>query len=308
MAQQFCIAALAILASVCLVPDALAQAVVEKDVRPVEGEFTLSANYHQAGWGNYALLGVTGGVALAGLFVSPDRNDPWQTTLGIDESARHAVRLGESTDRRTARTTSDVLAGAIVSLPTLGDAVLNVGLLRRSPKVAWEMSVINLEVLGITAALVGTAKWAFSRERPFGRLCGTELSANSTGCTEDDRYVSYFSGHAAFTFAASSAYVCSSSTLRFVGLRVAVGSVRNRVCVGCDYGRFAHGRRPTLRERCVDGCGGWYGGRLGGPLVALFVWHLRVATTVSVSGNASGPQRLEWCTEFARDGRFGHVG
>lgn len=182
-----------------------------RETRPVPApianppaEFEWDESYHRAGWGNYVLVGVTGGIALAGLLIPPDRDDPWRATLGVDESARRAVRLTDSDNRRAARATSDVLAGFAVALPTLGDALLNVGVARDSPFVAWQLAVINAEVLGVTAALVGTAKWALSRERPFGRLCGTELDAASTGCTEDDRYVSFFSGHASFTFAAAS--------------------------------------------------------------------------------------------------------
>lgn len=167
--------------------------------------FTWRAEYRESSWVDYAAIGVTGGIALAGLLLPPDRNDPWRSTLGVDESVRDAVRLEAAGQRRIARSTSDVLAGLSVTLPTLGDAAFNAGWMRHNPKLAWEMSVINLEVLGITAALVGTAKLAFSRERPFGRLCGSELDANSPGCTEHDRYVSYFSGHASFTFASASA-------------------------------------------------------------------------------------------------------
>lgn len=186
-------------------PNALAQPTKSGNEPRPTTTLTWSPQYHQSSWVDYALLGVTGGIALAGLFIPPDRSDPWQSTLGMDESVRNTLRLHDSSDRRYARTTSDVLAAVVIGLPTAGDALLNAGLLKTSPKVAWEMSVINLEVLGITAAMVGTAKWAFSRERPFGRLCGTELNADSTGCTEDDRYVSYFSGHTAFTFGASTA-------------------------------------------------------------------------------------------------------
>jgi membrane-associated phospholipid phosphatase len=168
-------------------------------------ELHWASGYQQARVGNYALIGVTGGVALAGLLITPDRHDPWRATLGVDETVRDVIRLSDAEGRQVARTTSDILAGLSVTLPTLGDAWLNAAWQRKSPAVAWEMTIINLEVLGLTAAVVGTAKWAFSRERPFGRLCGTEFDAGSKQCTDNDRYVSYFSGHAAFTFAASSA-------------------------------------------------------------------------------------------------------
>jgi hypothetical protein len=157
-----------------------------------------------AGWANVVLLGVTGSVALAAQIVEPTRGDPWQHTWGVDEQTRSALRLSDPSARRAARTTSDMLAAALVSYPIVVEAGLNVAWAKSSSRVGFEMGLMQLEVLGVTAALVGVSKVAFSRERPYGRLCGSELSATSEDCVVGDRYLSYFSGHAAFTFASAS--------------------------------------------------------------------------------------------------------
>jgi hypothetical protein len=159
-------------------------------------------------WRDVALLGVTGGVALTMLFVSPDREDPWRKTWGIDEDVRGVMRLTDAGDRRIARTTSDLLAGLLVTYPAVVEAGLNAAWSKSSPRVGAEMAMMHLQTLGLTAALVGVSKVAFSRERPYGRLCGSELSADSTDCIDDDRYMSFFSGHASFTFASAST-ICS---------------------------------------------------------------------------------------------------
>jgi membrane-associated phospholipid phosphatase len=158
----------------------------------------------RAGWGDVALLGATGSVALAGLWFQPDRDDPWRARWGIDEGARNTLRLGDPHDRRVARTASDVLAAVLVTYPAVVEAGVNVAWGKASPDVALQMTVMQLEVLGLTAAVAGMSKLAFSRERPYGRLCGTELAPSSDDCAGRDRYVSFFSAHAAFTFASAS--------------------------------------------------------------------------------------------------------
>lgn len=159
-------------------------------------------------WRDVAFLGVTGGVALAMQFVSPDRDDPWRKTWGIDEDVRKTMRLTDAGDRRVARTTSDLLAGLLVTYPIVVEAGVNAAWAKSSPRVGAEMAMMHLQTLGLTAALVGASKVASSRERPYGRLCGSELSAESTDCAGDDRYLSFFSGHAAFAFASAST-ICS---------------------------------------------------------------------------------------------------
>lgn len=159
----------------------------------------------RVGWSNVGFVGVTGAVALVGLLIAPDASDPWRATLGVDEDVRGALRLTDAGARRSARSTSDVLAGVLVTYPVLFEAGVNAAWAKSSADVGLEMGVMHLEALAVTAALVNTSKWVFARERPYGRLCGTELSATSTDCTSRDRYASYFSGHAAFTFASASA-------------------------------------------------------------------------------------------------------
>ena len=158
----------------------------------------------RAGWGDVAFLGVTGSVALAGLLFQPDRDEPWRARWGIDEGVRDTLRLSDSHDRRVARTASDVLAAVLVTYPAVVEAGVNTAWAKSSPDVALQMTLMQLEVLGLTAAVAGMSKLAFSRERPYGRLCGTELALNSEDCAGRDRYVSFFSAHAAFTFASAS--------------------------------------------------------------------------------------------------------
>lgn len=173
--------------------------------RPAPPELVWNEGDAGFGWANLALLGVTGGVALVGQFVEPDRDDPWRETLGVDEEVRSGLRLSDASQRRAARTTSDVLAGVVVAYPIVLEAGVNAWWAKSSRRVGLELAGMQLEVLGLNAALVNTSKWLFSRERPYGRLCGSELASGSKDCRDDDRYLSYFSGHASFTFASVTA-------------------------------------------------------------------------------------------------------
>lgn len=189
----------------CLTAPAVAEAQLAASEVTPPPQLHWNQRDRTSGWGDIAFLGGTGAVALAGLIIEPDRDDPWQATLGVDEGVRDGLRLTDSGARRTARTTSDVLAAVVVTYPMLVEAGFNVAWAKASPRVGFELGVMQLEVLGLTAALVNTSKWVSGRERPYGRLCGKGLSATSTDCENSDRYASYFSGHAAFTFASATA-------------------------------------------------------------------------------------------------------
>lgn len=168
------------------------------------GEVRWDPEWTQAGAGHVAVVAAAGAVALAGQFIAPDRTKVWSQRYDVDEDVRQGLRLPTSAGRATAKTASDFLAALVVVQPSVGDAWLNAWWGRGNRKVAWELTVINAEVLAVTAALVGTSKWYFSRERPFGQGCGVELDADSGECLSRDRYLSFFSGHAQFTFASAS--------------------------------------------------------------------------------------------------------
>ena len=66
------------------------------------------------------------------------------------------------------------------------------------------MNFANLK----SKSTVKIVKTTFKRERPYVRTCGTELPANIVDCDSNDRLRSFFSGHAAATFALA-AVTCS---------------------------------------------------------------------------------------------------
>lgn len=151
---------------------------------------------------------VTGSAALAAVVaavVGPRTDNPWRPVVSIDEDVRDALRAPTYDQQRFWRDTSDVLLTLSTSYTVIGDAAVNAGWYRASPDVAWQMVWIDAEAISLTLAYQQVFASAVSRERPYGRVCGTdELPSTTNACLQNDRYRSFFSGHTATTFAAAS--------------------------------------------------------------------------------------------------------
>ncbi len=130
----------------------------------------------------------------------PQRSVDWQGGIGFDEGARRTLRLDGESGRQWARDGSDI--GIIIneSWPFI-DSLVVAGWYRRSPTVAWQQALITAEVLAVTTGLQGVVSSLTSRERPYVRDCGGELSADSRDCTVLDRNWSFYSGHTSQSFA-----------------------------------------------------------------------------------------------------------
>ena len=81
---------------------------------------------------------------------------------------------------------------------------LRLGGIAAAPKSAKQMVYVDLEALAVSGALQGVTNVLVSRERPYGRTCGGELSASDSDCASSGRYRSFFSGHTTYAFTAAS--------------------------------------------------------------------------------------------------------
>ncbi len=154
--------------------------------------------------------GVITGASLgfAGLFAAmgPDVDDPNRNRLAFDEDVRDAVRSDDYTVRRTWRDVSDTIVAINIAYPFAVDALVNAAWYRDSPDVAWQLALIDGEALALTLGIQQVVANSVSRERPYGRTCGTsELAENNDDCEDVDRYRSFFSGHASLSFTAATA-------------------------------------------------------------------------------------------------------
>ncbi len=150
----------------------------------------------------WILSSVAGATALTFAILGP-RAGPRDGKLGVDESVRDALVAPTLGGRRAARDASDVLLTTINSYPLI-DAVLIAGWYRRSPEVAMQMALIDMEVLAITLGVTSIAKSLGARRRPYGRVCGVTRPPSTRDCDSNDLDYSFFSGHSATSFAAAS--------------------------------------------------------------------------------------------------------
>lgn len=143
-----------------------------------------------------------GALAITSTIIGPV-GSPSFGGVGPDESIRSALRLSNLDSRVQIRDASDITLTTAVTYPFV-DALLVAGWYRRSPMVAKQMALINMEVMSITVGINSLLKSLVHRERPYGRICGDERPESTRDCDSNNRYYSFYSGHSAATFAAAS--------------------------------------------------------------------------------------------------------
>jgi membrane-associated phospholipid phosphatase len=175
-----------------------------------------SSSEHQLEWKpewsrasavDYVVTGAGLTAALVSAILPPQ---PTHTYGGVlfDDAVRDALRLPTYDQRHAAGDASDVILSLVTTYPIVFDGfALGYGYWR-SADAAYQMTVIDAEVLAITAGVQGIANVSASRERPYGQDCGTQLSSALAECNGPTRYRSFFSGHASVSFA-SAGLTCS---------------------------------------------------------------------------------------------------
>lgn len=157
---------------------------------------------------NYFVVGVGGAITLATAIVHPRAQHSLSGGLWFDESVRNALRVDSLPNRYIFRDASDVGLSLMVSWPFVADALTTAWWYRGSRETAQEMALIDLETLAVSGAIQGVTNVLVSRERPYGRDCGSaELPSDSIDCANPVHYRSFFSGHSAFSFT-SAALIC----------------------------------------------------------------------------------------------------
>jgi hypothetical protein len=156
---------------------------------------------------DYAVIAASGSIALAAAIVPAQPKHSYGGVL-FDESVRNALRPSSIQARYIARDTSDVLVSLTATSPVFIDAMITTWWYRKSRETAYEMAVIDAEAMAITAALQQVSTGVASRERPYGRDCGSGLPNEANDCTNPTRYRSFFSGHSSLSFTGAG-LVCS---------------------------------------------------------------------------------------------------
>jgi len=157
---------------------------------------------------DWIVTGTGASAALASAIIAPVGR---RVSGGIlfDEDVRDTLRLQDPQARYTARDVSDVILSLEATWPFFVDALIITWWFRGSPDAAAQMALVDAEALAVVTGLQGLTNTIATRERPYGRLCGTgELPDETADCQGSVRYRSFFSGHAAFAFMGAG-LVCS---------------------------------------------------------------------------------------------------
>jgi membrane-associated phospholipid phosphatase len=158
--------------------------------------------------GNYLVTSAGAALTLAAAIIQPRAQHSLSGGVWFDESVRDALRVDTLPNRYIFRDASDVGLSLMVSWPFVADALTTAWWYRGSRDAAQEMALIDLETLAVSGAIQGVTNVMVSRERPFGRNCGTEeLPSDSIDCANSVHYRSFFSGHSSFSFT-SAALIC----------------------------------------------------------------------------------------------------
>ena len=167
------------------------------------------------------------GVGLASAIAQPQ---PAHAKGGVlfDEWARNNLRIGNLQRRYQFRDASDVGLSLATTWPFFVDALITAWWYRGNSDVARDMTRVDFETLAVLAGIQGVANTAVSRERPYGRDCGSaDLPADSIDCQGSNRYRSFFSGHTSTSFASAALICMHHLKLKLLG---PVGDIAS--CVG----------------------------------------------------------------------------
>ncbi|WP_394833271.1 phosphatase PAP2 family protein [Pendulispora rubella] len=149
----------------------------------------------------YIATGLAGAAAASiFLLMKPPSQPHWTGGILFDDAARDAFRIGSQSGRDTARRISDFTAAGAVVL-TLGVDSLLIPLMRKSDKVAVQLTMMNLEAFAFSTLITNSLFTGVGRARPSYEECQRDPTSDrlcSSGAT-----ASFPSGHANGAFTAA---------------------------------------------------------------------------------------------------------
>ena len=155
-------------------------------------------------------------MAIAGLLI-PTADPRWTTPTPLDVATRDALRLDGAESRKTADDISDITLTIGLNYAAF-DATVVAWALRDKGSVAYQMGLINLEVIAVTAGITGLTKSLVARQRPYTESCRTDpVFRRSNDCEPDAVNVSFISGHSSVAFAAASVTCMHHTYLELYG-------------------------------------------------------------------------------------------
>jgi membrane-associated phospholipid phosphatase len=239
-----------------------------------EGRGTDGIHWHarreySTGVGDYVVTGAAAGV-IVGTAVVPPRQTHWRGGIAFDEDVRDALRISNLYGRYAVRDMSDVGVSFASTWPFLVDALVTAWWYRGRADLAYNMALVSAEAFALAAAVQGTANYFGSRERPYGRLCGSDIPEKSVDCENSVRHRSFFSGHTTLGFTAAGLVCVNHLGLSLLGPAGDVATCASGIVVAATTSVF---RIMSDMHYASDVAVGAVVGTLSGVLVPLL--HLK---------------------------------
>lgn len=175
---------------------------------------------------DHVVTGTAVGVIVGAQVTSPISKH-WRGGVAFDEEVRDVFRVRSRYGRYTVRDLSDVGVSLASAWPFLVDSLVTTWWHRGRADVARNMALVGAEAFAIGSAVQSVANNVASRERPYGRYCGTEIPTNSVDCAKNTRYRSFFSGHTTLAFT-SAGLLC----MNHLGLGLLGKAGDTATCIG----------------------------------------------------------------------------
>lgn len=135
--------------------------------------------------------------------VKPADHAKWSKPILFDESARSFFKSNNENTQELAGNLSDNIYHAMVIAPYVVDNYVVALGIHQNADVALQMTLMNLQSLGLSGVISLSMERTVGRRRPFAQDCSGQFGPDKVGynhCNGVDDFESFYSGHAAATF------------------------------------------------------------------------------------------------------------
>jgi len=205
----------------------------------------------------------------------------------FDDGVRDAMMLHDPGDRLAADAFSDIGLVGLAVYPILVDSALTALAYRRSPEVAGNMAVIDIQALSFASLATGAVKRIADRERPIATACREDPEHDAT-CGTAGKHYSFLSGHTSMSFTAAGLICLHHSQLGLLGFSGDVLSCVTSMTLATGVGvtRIAADKHYTTDVLAGAGLG-----LFSGYLMPYLLYYLpgRQPATLRVGGGVIAP-------------------
>lgn len=183
---------------------------------------------------------LTGGLVLgtgAFIFFGKEGEPNWRGPILFDLPIRDALRPNSPVARKNAQLVSNVFYYGGLAAPFVVDVLGAALIAHRSPKVAAQMALIDLEAFSISGFLSFLSNATIRRERSYMRECGPgKPNPVFPDCEVAGQSEGFFSGHTAIAFTGTALTCMHHANLPLYGTSGTGGTI---ACVGAMGGASA---------------------------------------------------------------------